>query len=134
MLTESRLALNPPEVLVRPRLDPDLKTEDMKLTGSGRDGANNTSEFSGIVTVTALRNVTGTIYHDSNDNGSFDASEQGIGTVWVKLVQGGSVLQVKISPVPQVQDIRSRLTSADADSRATVSGSSSGVHPPVEKL
>ena len=30
MLTEARLALNPPEVLVRPRLDPDLKTEDMK--------------------------------------------------------------------------------------------------------
>ncbi len=29
MLTESRLALNPPEILVRPRLDPDLKTEDM---------------------------------------------------------------------------------------------------------
>lgn len=29
MLTESRLALNPPEVLVRPRLDLDLKTEDM---------------------------------------------------------------------------------------------------------
>ncbi len=29
MLTESRLALNPPDVLVRPRLDPDLKTEDM---------------------------------------------------------------------------------------------------------
>ena len=28
MLTETRLALNPPEVLVRPRLDPDLKTED----------------------------------------------------------------------------------------------------------
>jgi len=30
MLTESRLALNPPEILVRPRLDPDLKTEDMR--------------------------------------------------------------------------------------------------------
>ena len=30
MLTETRLALNPPEVLVRPRLDPDLKTEDFK--------------------------------------------------------------------------------------------------------
>ena len=30
MLTESRLALNPPDVLIRPRLDPDLKTEDMK--------------------------------------------------------------------------------------------------------
>jgi NTE family protein len=30
MLTETRLALNPPEVLVRPRLDPDLKTEDLK--------------------------------------------------------------------------------------------------------
>lgn len=29
MLTESRLALNPPEILVRPRLDPDLKIEDM---------------------------------------------------------------------------------------------------------
>ncbi len=29
MLTETRLALNPPEVLVRPRLDPDLKTEDL---------------------------------------------------------------------------------------------------------
>ncbi len=29
MLTESRLALNPPDILVRPRLDPDLKTEDM---------------------------------------------------------------------------------------------------------
>lgn len=29
MLTDSRLALNPPEILVRPRLDPDLKTEDM---------------------------------------------------------------------------------------------------------
>jgi len=30
MLTESRLALNPPEILIRPKLDPDLKTEDMK--------------------------------------------------------------------------------------------------------
>jgi NTE family protein len=30
MLTASRLALNPPDVLVRPRLDPDMKTEDMK--------------------------------------------------------------------------------------------------------
>jgi NTE family protein len=30
MLTETRLALNPPEVLVRPKLDPDLKTEDFK--------------------------------------------------------------------------------------------------------
>ena len=30
MLTDSRLALNPPDVLVRPRLDPDLKTEDMR--------------------------------------------------------------------------------------------------------
>lgn len=29
MLTESRLALNPPDVLIRPRLDPDLKIEDM---------------------------------------------------------------------------------------------------------
>ncbi|MEN8006025.1 MAG: patatin-like phospholipase family protein [Candidatus Krumholzibacteriota bacterium] len=30
MLTDSRLALNPPEILVKPRLDPDLKTEDLK--------------------------------------------------------------------------------------------------------
>jgi len=30
MLTASRLALNPPDLLIRPRLDPDLKTEDMK--------------------------------------------------------------------------------------------------------
>jgi len=29
MLTETRLALNPPEMLLRPDLDPDLKTEDM---------------------------------------------------------------------------------------------------------
>ena len=28
MLTDLRLALNPPELLVRPQLDPDLKTED----------------------------------------------------------------------------------------------------------
>lgn len=30
MLTAGRLALNPPDLLIRPRLDPDLKTEDMK--------------------------------------------------------------------------------------------------------
>ena len=29
MLTETRLALNPPDLLLRPALDPDLKTEDM---------------------------------------------------------------------------------------------------------
>ena len=29
MLTETRLALNPPELLLRPKLNPDLKTEDM---------------------------------------------------------------------------------------------------------
>jgi NTE family protein len=30
MLTESRLALNPPEMLIRPNLDPDLKIEDLR--------------------------------------------------------------------------------------------------------
>ncbi len=33
MLTEARLALNPPDVLIRPQLDPDLKTEDMNRYG-----------------------------------------------------------------------------------------------------
>ena len=37
MLTESRLALNPPDVLVRPLLDPDLKTEDMKRFSEAAD-------------------------------------------------------------------------------------------------
>jgi len=37
MLTDSRLALNPPDVLVRPRLDPDLKTEDMKRFSEAAD-------------------------------------------------------------------------------------------------
>jgi NTE family protein len=37
MLTESRLALNPPDVLVRPRLDPDLKTEDMSRFAEAAD-------------------------------------------------------------------------------------------------
>ena len=37
MLTESRLALNPPELLVRPRLDPDLKLEDMSRFAEAAD-------------------------------------------------------------------------------------------------
>ena len=37
MLTESRLALNPPELLVRPRLDPDLKLEDMNRFAEAAD-------------------------------------------------------------------------------------------------
>lgn len=37
MLTASRLALNPPDVLVSPRLDPDLKTEDLKRFAEAAD-------------------------------------------------------------------------------------------------
>ena len=37
MLTDSRLALNPPNLLVRPRLDPDLKTEDLKRFAEAAD-------------------------------------------------------------------------------------------------
>ena len=37
MLTDSRLALNPPEILVRPRLDPDLKTEDLNRFAEAAD-------------------------------------------------------------------------------------------------
>jgi hypothetical protein len=38
--------------------------------------------------------VSGTVYDDINDNGSFDASELGIGTGWAKLISGGVVIQV----------------------------------------
>ncbi len=44
MLTETRLALNPPEVLIRPRLNPDLKVEDLgryeEAVAAGYEAAN----------------------------------------------------------------------------------------------
>jgi uncharacterized repeat protein (TIGR01451 family)/CSLREA domain-containing protein len=38
--------------------------------------------------------ISGTVYHDANANSALDAGELGIGNVWVKLVSGGSVIQV----------------------------------------
>jgi hypothetical protein len=42
----------------------------------------------------ASYNITGTVYHDIDANDTFDAGELGIGLSWVKLVSGGSVVQV----------------------------------------
>jgi hypothetical protein len=40
------------------------------------------------------QSISGNVYHDVNASGTLDAGEQGIGDAWVKLVQGGAVLQV----------------------------------------
>ncbi|MBW2443382.1 MAG: DUF4347 domain-containing protein, partial [Deltaproteobacteria bacterium] len=42
----------------------------------------------------ASYNITGTVYHDINASNTFDAGELGIGLGWVKLISGGSVIQV----------------------------------------
>jgi hypothetical protein len=52
------------------------------LSAIGIDAANNSSEFGPNFLIG--RKITGTIYDDINDNGSFDASELGIGTGWAK--------------------------------------------------
>ncbi|MDH3647976.1 MAG: hypothetical protein OER80_14540, partial [Gammaproteobacteria bacterium] len=64
------------------------------VTATATDPNGNTSEFGPNVTVTALATISGSVYHDINNNGNFDAGELGVGDVWVKLVVGGSVDQV----------------------------------------
>jgi hypothetical protein len=38
--------------------------------------------------------ISGNVYHDINASNTFDAGELGIGLSWVKLISGGSVIQV----------------------------------------
>jgi len=38
--------------------------------------------------------ISGLVYHDANTNNAPDAGELGVGTVWVKLLSGGSVIRV----------------------------------------
>jgi uncharacterized repeat protein (TIGR01451 family)/CSLREA domain-containing protein len=47
----------------------------------------------GAVEIEADRDISGTVYHDVNDNGSLDAGELGAGVIWVKLIWGGAVIQ-----------------------------------------
>ncbi len=62
-------------------------------TAAGANGA--TSEFSGNVTANPGSVISGALYHDVNGSGGSDPGEPGIGSgVWVKLVSGGSVVQV----------------------------------------
>ncbi|NNK98790.1 MAG: DUF11 domain-containing protein, partial [Xanthomonadales bacterium] len=67
------------------------------LTATARDASGNTSEFSGNLPVTTTYSISGTVYHDSNDNGALDMNELGVGNqAWVKLIDPvtGSVVAV----------------------------------------
>jgi gliding motility-associated-like protein/uncharacterized repeat protein (TIGR01451 family) len=43
--------------------------------------------------------LSGTIYHDLNGDGSLNNGEPGVGQIWVKLINGGAVMEV-VSPNP----------------------------------
>ncbi|MDH3767966.1 MAG: DUF2341 domain-containing protein, partial [Gammaproteobacteria bacterium] len=64
---------------------------DQRGTARPDGAACDSGAFEGAV---PLATISGSVYHDINNNGNFDAGELGVGDVWVKLVVGGSVDQV----------------------------------------
>ncbi|MEL6823205.1 MAG: right-handed parallel beta-helix repeat-containing protein, partial [Calditrichota bacterium] len=62
------------------------------LTATATDGSNNTSEFSGVVTVAPLGvDVSGTVYRDENHNSTLDGGEDGTGlTLFAKIINSAT--------------------------------------------
>ena len=46
-----------------------------------------------------ITTIGGTIYHDLNEDGSLNNGEPGVGQIWVKLINGGVVMEV-VNPNP----------------------------------